>query len=543
MADVKHITTGYQPRPLQAKFHKELRRFNVLVCHRRFGKTVFSINDQIDWALRNPLANPQYAYLAPTYKQAKTICWPHLINYTKPIPGADQNKSELTVYINRSWRTDPVTGEPAPDVLKIMLLGAEDPDSLRGIYLDGIIFDEYAQCDPIIWGEIVRPALSDRGEEAKRLGLYDHPDYKEPWATFIGTPKGQNHFYKMYMRAAEAQTYCTNYEARHIVADEVGDWAEFETKWGLNAPGITMEARAAILKKIAPAVLEKYTGWREYLTSLSWYSAIYKASETGVLSPEEIESMMADMDEEDVEQELECSFTAAIKGSYYGRLLTEATTAGRIGTYPHDPRYPVDTHWDIGVGDKTTIWFRQKINGLFYYIDYFEFNGEGIEFYKRVLDAKAESVGVRREVKSGTTIMGRGFKYGRHVWPHDGAAKDFSTGNTRQETARKMGLVVEIGAKVARGDKIDASRNMLKVCFFDAEACARGLECLYNYQKIWDGVKGVFKDEPLHDWSSHGADGFAYSSLDTRDSKAISFTGMYSEVKRQARMAYNELNC
>lgn len=541
MSDIVRIHTGYTPRPLQQKFHGELKRFNVLVCHRRFGKTVFSWNEMQDRAIRNPMPYPQYAYIAPTYKQAKTIVWSYLLQFSSGIPYAEPNKSELTLYIHRKWRVDPVSGEPAPDFVKVMLLGADDPDSLRGLYLDGVTLDEYAQCDPIIWGEIVRPALADRGGEAKRIGVSDHPDYKMPWATFIGTPKGQNHFHKIYLHAATSATYCADYEARHDIAEDFEEWATFEWRLGLSKVGISMDDRATILRGVAPAVLEAYKKWRDYLAAREWYSAVYKASETGVLPAEEIESMMADMDDEAIQQELECSFTAAIRGSYFGQALVEATEAGRVGDYAYDPRYPVDTFWDIGVGDHTVIWFRQKIHGRFYYIDYFEFNGEGIPFYKQVIEAKANGVGVVREVKKGVSVIGRGYRYGRHVWPHDGGAQDFSTGNTRQETARKLGLVVEIGKKQGKQDGIDAARGMIKVCYFDKTNCERGLECLYNYQKVWDSKLAVFKNEPLHDWSSHGSDGFRYSALDTRDSVNVTFNSMFQNVRSRAIMAYDEL--
>ena len=189
--NVDKRSTGYMPRKLQQYLHNNLKRFNVLVCHRRFGKTVFSINEMIDRGLRNQLHNPQYAYIAPTYKQAKMIAWEYIIDYTRNIPGVEVNKSELSITIHRQGAKDK-DGEwtKKPDKIKFILLGADSPDSLRGLYLDGSILDEYAQCDPIIWGQIVRPALADR----------------KGWAIFIGTPKGQNHFYHRLKKAETNST-------------------------------------------------------------------------------------------------------------------------------------------------------------------------------------------------------------------------------------------------------------------------------------------------------------------------------------------------
>lgn len=175
------VDTGYTPRPLQALIHQKMRRFNVFVCHRRFGKTVCVLNEMIDQGLRfdkksrdgKDLRNPQYAYIAPTYGAAKRIAWEYLKDFTKMIEGAKPNEAELRIDIPRPHKGDKI---------RFMLLGAENPGNLRGIYLDGVILDEYAECDPSIWSAVIRPALSDR----------------KGWAMFIGTPKGRNHFYDVY---------------------------------------------------------------------------------------------------------------------------------------------------------------------------------------------------------------------------------------------------------------------------------------------------------------------------------------------------------
>lgn len=167
---VKKIATGYSPRAHQHFIHQRLKRFNVLICHRRFGKTHLVVNEIIDQALRCTKKNPQYAYIAPTYGQAKRIAWDIIKEYTRMIPGIEYHEGELRVTIPRPWLGDQI---------KIILLGGETPDSIRGIYLDGVIMDEYAECDPRVWTQVVRAALTDR------MG----------WAIFIGTPKGMNHLF------------------------------------------------------------------------------------------------------------------------------------------------------------------------------------------------------------------------------------------------------------------------------------------------------------------------------------------------------------
>jgi hypothetical protein len=190
--DARVIDLGYTPRPMAAMIHNNLKRFNVLVIHRRFGKTYLVLRDKVNDGLVNPLKNPQYAYIAPTYKQAKQVAWEYIKDFTKDIPGCKINESELRIDIHR----------PHGDKIRFLLLGADNPDSLRGIYLDGVVLDEYAQCDPSIWGEIIRPALADR----------------KGWAIFIGTPKGMNHFYDIY----KAATVNPNWYTCILRASETG---------------------------------------------------------------------------------------------------------------------------------------------------------------------------------------------------------------------------------------------------------------------------------------------------------------------------------
>lgn len=165
------IDLGYRAREPFIGYHKRKERFACVVAHRRAGKTVASILDLIDAALRCQRPDPRFAYIAPFFAQAKDVAWTYLKQYTRPIPGTTINESEL--------RVDFGTGA------RIRLYGADNADRLRGIYLDGVVLDEFADMDPNAWLEVVRPALADR----------------QGWATFIGTPKGRNGFYDVYERS------------------------------------------------------------------------------------------------------------------------------------------------------------------------------------------------------------------------------------------------------------------------------------------------------------------------------------------------------
>src|SRR5215207_3806021 len=92
---MERINLGYQPRAQFRDFHGRKQRWAVLVCHRRAGKTVACVMDLIDAALRCKLECPRYAYIAPLYKQAKTVAWDYVKSYGLKVPGAAAHESEL----------------------------------------------------------------------------------------------------------------------------------------------------------------------------------------------------------------------------------------------------------------------------------------------------------------------------------------------------------------------------------------------------------------------------------------------------------------
>lgn len=420
---VQEVSTGYTPRPLQMQLHRMAERFKVVVCHRRFGKTHYALNEMIDQAFRNIKRNPQYAYIAPTYGQAKRVAWDLLKDYLKNIPGVIINEADLRVDIPR-----PASG----DRIRFLLLGAENPDSLRGLYLDGVVLDEYAEQSPLIWTAVVRPALMDR----------------EGWAIFIGTPKGQNQFYDLLQ-------YAQNGKPEENIPKHP-DW-----------------------------------GW-----------AIFKASETGIIPRDELEAARALMSAEEYEQEMECSFTAALVGAYYGKEMEKAETAGRVTNVPYDPALPVTTYWDLGMDDAMSVWFIQNLNGReIRVIDYEEHTGMGFPWWSKRLQDK-------------------GYVYDTHVLPHDGAVRELGTGVSRLETLQKLqrGIKVRVAKKMDVADGINASRLLLSKCWFDRVKCAVGIKALKQYEKAWDAKNKVFQNRPKHNWASHGADAFRTAATSLEES-------------------------
>jgi phage terminase large subunit len=401
------VKIPYKPRALQSEMHKNLKRWNVLVMHRRFGKTVFAVNHMIKHALTCPLPRPRVALIAPTFTQAKRISWDYVKHYAGVIPGVTFNETEL--------RAD------FPNGGRIMLLSGENPDALRGIYLDLCVFDEYGMQNPRVWGEVVRPALSDR----------------EGAAIFLGTPAGHNHFFDILQQAKE------------------------QTEEGSD----------------------------------QWYWKIAKASETKVVKELELDAARVQMTPEQYEQEYECSFTAAIIGAYYGKLLAALDDDNRITRVPYDPGLPVHTAWDLGINDSTAIWFAQVYRGgAVNVIDYYENSGVGLDHYAEVLRKKD-------------------YHWGDHLAPHDIEVRELGSGKSRLETAFGLGIRFKVIPKMKIADGINAARMLIPKCYFDREKCAEGLEMLRQYRQEWDDRKRMFRDQPRHDFTSHSADAFRYLAL------------------------------
>ena len=393
------VVIPYEPRPLQEKIHNELKRFNVICCHRRFGKTVFAINHLIMTACEIP--NARLAYIAPTYRQGKAVAYDYLKEYTEPLMklGGKRHETELKVDL---WNGS-----------RIQIFGSDNPDALRGLGFDGVCMDEFALMSPRVWTEVVRPAVSDK------LG----------YVIFIGTPMGHNQFWDVY----------------DLAVRRGGDW----------------------------------------------YGQLYRASETEIIGAEELEEARLTMPSDQYEQEFECSFQAAVSGAYYGKQIQKAERENRICSIDIDSNVDIETWWDLGIGDSTSIWFAQRIGEEIRLIDYYETNGESLAHYAGVLRDK-------------------GYNYSRHIAPHDITTRELGTGKSRLEVAYELGLDFEVCPRLEVDHGIEAVRNTLDRCWFDKNRCKYGIDCLRQYRKQFDDKMQTFKNKPLHDWASHGSDAFRY---------------------------------
>jgi len=239
--------------------------------------------------------------------------------------------------------------------------------------------------------------------------------------------------------------------------------------------------------------------WELYqiaVQSKEWFCLKLTVDDTQHIPLYEIEKEKAEgiMSDDLIQQEYYTSFTMGVEGSYYAKYLDRMRVKGQIGMVPWEAGFKVHTAWDLGVRDSTTIIFFQTIGQTIRIIDCYEKNKEGLEHYAKVLQNKP-------------------YSYGRHFAPHDIKVKEFGTGMTRLEKARQLGIAFTVAPDLSVVDGIEAVRSALSKIWVDEVACAPLIKAVENYRQEYDSKRKVYKDYPLHDWSSHWADALRYLAI------------------------------
>lgn len=247
---------------------------------------------------------------------------------------------------------------------------------------------------------------------------------------------------------------------------------------------------------------------QEAETNPKWYFKSLKASESKIIPDSELEILAETMTEDQYEQEMECSFDAALQGTYFADAINRIGKKGQLiyGESLYDPEQKVHVAADVGFRDSTAWWFWQPRADGIAVIDYYEANGKHVDHYLEVLKE-------------------RGYEY-HEIWlPHDAKAKTLATRRSTVEQFQVPALVrpdlyggdvvlpVRMVPKLAVQHGIDAARMMLDKCWFDMDRCEQGIDALRSYRRQWHEHSQSYSDKPLHDWASNGADGFRYLSL------------------------------
>lgn len=254
----------------------------------------------------------------------------------------------------------------------------------------------------------------------------------------------------------------------------------------LDAAG-TPKGRAGLLYELRKMALADPEGW--------FYQEL-KASQTGILPQPELDRLKSLMPANEYEQEMECSFDAALTGAYYAKELQSAEQ--RITTVPWEPMLPVFTAWDLGISDSMSIVFWQQTrSGEVRVIDYYEAAGHGLDHYIQVLRNKP-------------------YTYEKHFAPHDIQVRELGTGKSRLEVAQSLGIRFDLAPNIRVEDGIQAVRMLLPRCWFDKDRTNQLLEALRLYQEKRDAKRNISLG-PLHDWTSHAADCFRYMAVSIRE--------------------------
>lgn len=222
-----------------------------------------------------------------------------------------------------------------------------------------------------------------------------------------------------------------------------------------------------------------------------WLAHTYRADRTGIIDPSELEASRIEMGDEEFRQEFLCDWQAAVRGSYYALEMERLRALGHITNVPHARILPVDLAFDLGMDDATAIWFVQCVGQEIRMIDYKEFRNTSLQDIALALSREP-------------------YVYGTAILPHDAQVRELSTGKTRVETMEESALFqsVEVVPRLKIVDGINAVRQILPQCFFDETRCFTGIDALENYRKQFDQKTGEYKENPVHDKYSHGADAF-----------------------------------
>ena len=399
----------------------------VAVWHRRAGKDSTAINYTASDAIENVGV---YWHMLPTQTQARKVVWDGIDRHGRRI--IDQ---AIPKAIRRATRSQQMQIELKTGSLW-QLCGSDNFDSLVGANPRGVVFSEWALCNPAAW-DYIRPILAENGG----------------WALFIYTARGKNHGYTLAQMARKNP-----------------DW---------HFSSLTVEDTS-----------------REDGSPIITQQAIQEDRDSG-------------MSEDMIQQEYYCSFDVAIPGAYFAKEIASARADKRIGFIPVEPHIPVHTFWDLGIskGNAMVVWFVQAIGKEIRVINYYEAENEGMAHFISYVNKFAKDHNIH---------------YGEHCAPHDIEVRDLMTKTKRIDTAREMGISFRVVPRTKNlADSIEATRRLFSRCWFDETRCDKGINALASYHREYDDAKQCFREQPVHDWASNGADAFRQMAQAWNDRLAI----------------------
>ena len=454
---VEELPYGFEPRGYQIPFYKYMenrqkRQRAFLLEHRRAGKDLHAWN----WLIKaSQLRVGTYWHMLPKLNQGKRVIWNGKTKEGKSFldyipPSLVANKREDEMLIKMNNGSI------------IQIVGADKYDSLVGANPVGVVFSEFALMNPASW-DFIRPMLNEN----------------DGWAVFVTTPRGRNHAYDLFKTAANnPEWFCqllTVNDTTKALTDDHG-----KTVYDENG------------KKVFVPVISK--------------QMIQEERDSG-------------MPEEMIEQEYYCSFDAALVGAYYGQHIAMCEKENRIRTVPYNKEYKVYTAWDIGFSDSMAVWYFQVYDNMVHLIEYNEFENRSLIEVCHIVQMKDnldKLDGIDPEMKQVYRQKyghHKEYDYAKHFGPHDISTREITNKISRRSVARREGINFQPLPRTDVMDGINVARKMFSKCEFDLDRTVQGVRALKDYQKEWDSVRYCYKDKPLHNWASHGSDGFRYVAI------------------------------
>jgi phage terminase large subunit len=453
MAVVEHVIP-YKPRNWAIPFHAAFQRFAAVVLHRRAGKTTATLNHHQRAAIDDDWESARLRYLEPKFtdKEIEELLQHRQYGHILPLLG--QAKSVAWEPLKRIAAVVP---EAQPNESELSIKYRRSPKKRR-IPLVGAL-------NP------------DANTTTVRLFGADNPD------AFRGLPFSG----VAYDEYSQQPPNIHGEVVSKALADHLG-YGIFEgTIKGKNQLYRTYE-----VNKHDPSW---FTLWQDVDKTL--------ATEDGGTITAIRRAMADDLDQiakglmlqSEYDQEWYLSPSAAIKGAYYGKLLEDAIKDKRVGRVPYDSALPVYDVWDLGKGPRMSVGMFQRFGRSMQMIDYLQ---------------GTENDGIPHMIAK---LKERPYLWGKHFAPHDVRATDLGTGKTRLEIAAKLNWAFQIVQEIGVDNGISAGKLLFPRLWIDEIKCQQFIDAIGQYRQEWDEKKGMFRDVPLHDWTSHPADMFRYAAV------------------------------
>jgi len=428
--------TEFQPNALQEELLAIKARYQVHYVHRRGGKSFGYLHHAIERGIECPFKKPRYLFTAQCLDQAVDIAWEYLLDIAEAIPGAYPFKRDFSIFFPTRAGSEG----------KIKLKGTDSVgDRTRGKYLDGVINDEAAFDSPAYWRSQIRPMLADQ----TRRG-FDRHGYANQWSVRISTMNGRNHMYRAH---------------REAVA------------W--------MEGRGVIKRD------PKSGQQREVFKKPDSWAAIFRTvKETDLIDDAEIEELQQDLTPGEFGREFMLDPDAMVEGAIYADELAKLRRHGLIDVCPHNPKYPVNSCWDIGWHDKAG-WFFQIVGATVNWIGYQHWHKK--RWHRVVSD-----------------MMDKGWTWGAHIFPPDSKHHN-SDGQQTQATLKGLGIRMAEAPRIAKQDACETIvPKIILRSRYDEMHCADGLDALALYEVTYDEETELWSDDTSKNWTKHPADSKRY---------------------------------